>query len=161
MTLEKRFLKGEDTEKTVNGRPHSSDTPLSPRPSLRGDQVNHRYRVTAQALGESQVETGRIGEHGNVWALRHDGASELAEFAPNTAEMGQHLDQADHGKRSGIDNDPDAGSLHPRTGASKKYSIRPAEAKSLDDNAKAYRSPEASPAEIRTRTYIQSNVGRV
>ena len=131
MAPEKILLEGEDTEKAVDGGPHGSDPALPPRPGLRRDQINHRDTVTAQSLGQTQVEIGRIGEHGDVRPFRHDGPGQLAEFAPNARDVGSTSTSPTTASDRESTMDPNARRLHPRTGAAEKFGIRLPRAKRL------------------------------
>ncbi len=62
-----------------------------------------------------------IGEHRQVRFFGGDRASQLAKLPPDPGNMRDHLDQPDDGNGSRIDDRPDAGGLHSRSGAAEKF----------------------------------------
>ena len=149
--LEELLLEGEDTEKAMDSRAHGLDPALPPGPGLRSDQVDDRDALRRQFFGQPQVEIRGIGQDGDVRPLGGDRSDQLAEFAqmrgmwattstrPTTA-----ID-----RESTMARTPAAcmrGPAHPKNSASGWRARR------ASTTREAYRSPEASPAEMKMRT---------
>ena len=86
--------------------------PGAPCPGLRRDQVEHGNPHLVQLYGQPQVEIGTVSQDGCSGPHGFRCAYQLAEFAVNTRDVVQHLDQADDGKTSRVDHGPNTRGPH-------------------------------------------------
>jgi len=70
--------------------------------------------------GQGQMETGGIGQNGDIRRLGRTDANELVHFAQDAGDMRNHLKDPDHCERPLVHHRANSGGLHPRTGASEK-----------------------------------------
>src|SRR5438046_2909080 len=94
--LEKLFLEGEDTEKTVDHRAHDLDPAPPPSPSLRSNEVDNRNAHQLQFLSEAEMEIRGIGQNRERGTGLLGGENEFLEILPDTRQVHEHFHDADH-----------------------------------------------------------------
>src|ERR1035437_6985907 len=146
MLREEGLFKGEDTEKARDIRTQRLHPPRPPGPRLRSDQIHHRHTLPFQKPQQPEMKIRRVGQHRDVRFLRRDGLFQLPKFLINPRNMRHHLDDADHRDRPRIHHRPHAACIR---GAAHPKNSTPGMAATTRE---AYKSPEASPAEINMRT---------
>src|ERR1700680_2398378 len=117
-------LKRENTQQPVDGTPHGWQPPFSPRPDLGRDQPDYRDTHLFEALRQTEVEIGAIGQDGEVGTRLGGGSQQFAIFAPDARDVGNYLNKSHHGDAGGVDYSADARPLHPRSRAAEELQVR-------------------------------------
>jgi len=131
VTCEEFGLEGEDAQQPVDGPLQERQTALPPGPDLGRNQVDHGNLQVLEAAGKPQVEVRAVGKDCYLGSFHFRGLQQLAVFAINSWEMGDYLDQADHGQAGGVHHRANARPLHSGAGATKEFEARIAAAKSF------------------------------
>ena len=119
------FLEGEDGEHQVDVVGDLVHAALIPRPELRRhvtddlrlplpERAAARCVVSADGLGEAQVETGIVDQHDNVRFAPGRQLEQVAEQAAKLEVVFEHLPDADHGVLAQVELRSQRGRLHLR-----------------------------------------------
>jgi hypothetical protein len=123
---EKSLFEREDAEEFSQIAAHAADAALAPGPDLRSDKINDRDAAQGELAGDTEVEIGRIGQDGELWAIAIHGSDQLPVFAIDPRNVGEDFDQTDHRQALRFNDSFDAGGTQAGAGAADETSAGPA-----------------------------------
>src|ERR1035438_6421912 len=129
---EKRLFERKNPEQSVDDPAHRLYPAFTPRPDLRGDQVDHRNPEPLHFPGHRQMEIRRIGENGKFRPAPGGRTHEFPEPEPDTRQMRNHLHYPDYGQILRTDDRLDARLAQVRARASEEIARGPAPSQLAD-----------------------------
>ena len=112
---EECFFEGENTEGLREALANDPNTPGTPGPELRTDEIDVFCAVRTEFTGEAEVEAGKVGEDGKARLAAFCFRDEMAHGADERRQVAEDFGDADDGDFGVVSNDVNASGAHLRT----------------------------------------------